>query len=168
MKGASDLWKVALGIVIAVILIGAATIIFVETHETGMEIIAEDRQRIDQITLLNGTAVALPEDDLIELYSVVNGTSGAAVDSGNYTYSLSAGTVTLTTINAPNYNNSAVNVTYTFNNEDDVFATSMNESWQATGDFADWWPLIVLAVMLGVVMFYILRSTGALGGRRAA
>jgi hypothetical protein len=36
--------------------------------------------------------------------------------------------------------------------------TSINKTIIALGGFATWWPLIILAVAIGVVLFFILRS----------
>lgn len=36
--------------------------------------------------------------------------------------------------------------------------TSINKTIIALGNFATWWPLIILAIAIGVVMFFILRA----------
>lgn len=35
---------------------------------------------------------------------------------------------------------------------------SINSTIDALGGFATWWPLIILAIAIGVVMFFILRA----------
>lgn len=43
--------------------------------------------------------------------------------------------------------------------------TSINKTIVALGDFATWWPLIILALAIGVVMFFIIRSFSMQGAQ---
>ena len=94
------------------------------------------------------------------LSSVLNTTGGETIGSGNYTLtgcSLAASGAT------GGYNNTNWNVTYTCRYGGEVFLAT-NTSLTGFDDFADFIPIIVIAIAAGLVVAIVLGSF-AFGGR---
>jgi uncharacterized membrane protein len=83
--------------------------------------------------------------------AVTNTTSGGTINSGNYTVT----DCTLFSTGSPDYNNSNWNVTYSCTHGDTAF-TAGNSSLVGLGDFADFIPIIVIALAASIIIGLIL------------
>ena len=89
----------------------------------------------------------------------INSTDGSTIPSTNYT---SSGCYVKPTISSP-YNKTVWNITYTFNYGDEAY-DSANGTIVGLGTFADFWEIIVLAIVISVVIGLLL----VVFGRRAS
>jgi len=153
-KGEFDIIKslpvIAIVLTMFILILGAGLLATGELN-TVIESERDTASTVDEITLLNATAVALTYDEVTVVTSVAN-TNNGTITSGNYTSDLTAGTITLTN-NA--YNNTAFNVTYSFT-IDNVAYTATNDSIVALGALGSTWanPIITMAaigIMIGVI-----------------
>ena len=101
----------------------------------------------DEITLVNGTAVALTNDELISFTSCVNASDASdTVPASNYTVDMDAGTVTL--IDATTWDNTAVNCTYTYTT-DTLSSNISTYGLTGTTSFANLLPTV--GVVIGII-----------------
>lgn len=91
---------------------------------------------------------------------VTNATGGEIVNSANYTFT-SAGAIASTATSE--YNSSNVNISYTYSHGDEAYE-SANLTITGIGTFADFWEIIVLAIVISVVIALLLAVFG--GSRR--
>ena len=114
------------------------------------------------LTVLNDTAVSLTHG---ALQSTPLAYKAGTLITGNFTYSLEAGTATLTDVAN---NNTAFNFTYTWKNE--TVGRSVKESmisgFQALEQTGSYLPIIVLAVVIALVLALVLGMGSGLGGSK--
>lgn len=56
------------------------------------------------------------------------------------------------------YNGTSMSMNYTYGDVSKDSYVFLNRSSVALGDFSTWWPLIILAFMIGLAMFFVIRS----------
>lgn len=93
---------------------------------------------------------------------VINGTGGEAIDLANFT--ISSCSVAFALGSGGEYNNSNVNVSYTYSGGDEAFVGS-NLTIVGLGTFADFWEIIVLAIVISVVIGLLLVVFAGRGAR---
>ena len=94
--------------------------------------------------------------------TVTNRTSGTVIPSTNYSQATNNNThctLVFTDGTATNFNNSDWNVTYTYTFGDTAYVQA-NASIQGMGTFADFWIVIVLAIVAAIVIGIILGGFG--------
>ena len=108
-----------------------------------------------------GVAVASSSFPACSISSLIatNASTGGIIDSGNYT--ISGCTVTSTGLGAEN--GSDWNVTYAFTYGEEAYVSG-NKSIKGLATFADFWEIIVLAIVITVVIGLLLV---VFGGRRS-
>ena len=104
-------------------------------------------------TVVSGTDEVLSTASACSATSVAltNATSGAAISSGNYTYTACTVTPTPDTV----WNNTAWNATYTYTYGDETY-DSATATVTGMGAFADFWQIIVLAIVISIVIGLLL------------
>ena len=95
--------------------------------------------------------------------AVTNKTSATAVPAANYTTTNRGCTIAFTVGNSLGVNNSDWNVTYTYTYGDTAYTRS-NDTITGFGSLADFWTIIVLAIIASVVIGLILYG---FGGKKA-
>ena len=101
-------------VIFVLILVMAITWPILGDQITDFEGQAETSTNTDNITILNGTAVSLTQDNISDsaTFSCVNSSNGSqTLPTTNYTVQYTAGTVTLI---ENSWNNSVVNCSYTY------------------------------------------------------
>jgi len=93
--------------------------------------------------------------DSFAITSVYNNTDGIIILSGNYTVDSSTGVVT----NATSTTWADVNITYTYQTGGEAW-DSANDTIVGLGTFADFWELIVLAIVITIVIGLLLVVFG--------
>ena len=119
----------------------------------------------DGETVVNQVVCGFNNFVVTEIY---NETGDAIVPSNNYTVDASAGTVTYSGgagEGADLYNNTDWDVTYNYD-WGDTACISANSTVYGLGTFADFWEIIVLAIVITVVIGLLLVIFGGAGGRR--
>jgi len=121
---------------------------------------------------INATAYPLDDEDGDKTggFSVTaaanatnNGTGGYwVIGSGNYTVDATLGTVTGTAGRTDNY--SDVNITYTYSSGEEAWDAT-NSSLFGISTFADFWEIIVIAIITTLVMGLLLFAFGRRTGR---
>ena len=109
----------------------------------------------DEITLVNGTAVALTNDEITSLtsnYNTSNVAQTMTVDT-DFTVQLIAGTITL--INADYVED--WNFTYVYLADTDASAAS-DSTVTALGDIADWFAIIVVVVIAVIIIGLVVTA----------
>jgi hypothetical protein len=91
---------------------------------------------------------------------VTNSTSGATVPATNYTLS----SVGVFSVAGSLYNNSEINITYTYAHGEEAWEGA-NDTIAGLGTFADFWEIIVLAIVITVVIGLLLVVFGGRGRR---
>lgn len=94
--------------------------------------------------------------------SITNKTATTIIPTTNYTYT-SAGVVKFTGANSI-WNNTNWNITYTYRHGDMVY-NDANETLVGLGTFADFWEIIILAVVISVVIGLLILAFGRYGAR---
>ena len=165
---------VLLGIaIITMVFIGVMAGRTYQTSQTQLLDIGETETATDEtVTVLNATAVAASFNRWITLINVSTNYSVLIGETGNYTYNLEDGTITL--INNESYNNTDWNLTYTFHNQSIYgrLTSGLGSSFQAYEDTGSFMPLIVLALVVililslifGMMTFQNLKTGGNQGG----
>jgi len=95
--------------------------------------------------------------------AVTNNSDGLAIDDTNYSIS-KGGLIQYSSASHSTYNDSDWNVTYTCKHGDEAYRSG-NLTVIGMGTFGDFWEIIVLAIVIGVVIGLLLVVFG--GGRRA-
>jgi len=91
--------------------------------------------------------------------TITNATDGVVIDSGNYTVG-SAGTIIATDGGAlSTFNNTDWNATYSYNSGGQAYI-SANDTVVGLGSFADFWEIIILAIVISVVIGLLLIVFG--------
>jgi len=124
----------------------------------------------DSITVLNNTAVALSNDDVVanSLATIriasINDTHCASLN--NYTFDLDAGTVTLLAPDVQECSGTLVNFSYTHGSLEvqNSIKSGIMSSFEALEKTGDYLPIIVLAFVISIVLFLVLGMTGMVGG----
>lgn len=97
-------------------------------------------------------------------YGLTNGTL-AVINAANFTFT-SAGALSFASTSAADaaqYNNSAINISYSYLHGDEAYVGA-NLTVVGLGTFADFWEIIVLAIIITVVIGLLLT---VFGGRRS-
>jgi len=89
---------------------------------------------------------------------IQNATGGETIDANNYTVTASTGTIAATATSE--YNNTNWNISYTFLGGDVAFV-SANTSLVGLSTFADFWEILVLAVVISIVIGLLLVVFGS-------
>ena len=143
--------------------------IYQQTESDLDEVYSTESKANDTFTALNATAVSLSFPNILSTPVVYNRTN--LVASGNFTYNLASGTVTL---NSQAYNNTRLNATYQFKNLtiQNTIKSGILKSFEAQQKTGDYLPIIVLAfiiaIVLGIVLSYAMVGGMNGGGRNNA
>ena len=147
------------GLVVAVIVLVMGLIIVAELRDADI-VSASQSQNFTNQTLITVTETgeslscgAFPAGSCNNVSFVINASSGTVIPGTNYTQNNCV--LNFTTGNTQGFNNSNWNVTYGCTFGDTVF-TSTNTSLVGLGTFADFIPIIVIAVAASVIIGLIL------------
>ena len=121
----------------------------VEANETGGSITSSG------YTLESSTAPAFASPSIS---AIVNATDGTTVSTGNYTLT---GNVVY---NATVWNWGDVNIAYTYTRGGEAYDAA-NQTIVGLGTFADFWEIIILAVIITIVIGLLLMTFGREGKR---
>jgi len=112
----------------------------------------------DTVTVLNtsGVGVSLAHPEICKITAVTNASNTSKIwtEGTDYTIDYVQGRIYWKTI----YNNTLMTANYTYGDIDRTSFTFLNKSAVALGDFSSWWPLIILSFMIGLAMFFVIRS----------
>lgn len=166
--GAIITMVVGIGVAVLVLIfvgtLGGSTFYLVEDD---LATIGMDRAVTESITVVNGTFTALSKAP-IDTGLVVRNASGV-VGIGNFTVDTTAGHVSLNTTNAGvinTINNSAVNVSYTYDNYtvQSSIRNGIASSFDGLEQTGNYLPVITLAIIITLVLGMIL-GLGMMKGR---
>lgn len=87
-------------------------------------------------------------------FNVTNGTTEVA--SGNYTLTATTGSIILTDGGMVDYGNESLTITYDYG-EDEAAYLAMNTTDATIGDFVDWFPIIVIALITALLIGLTIR-----------
>jgi hypothetical protein len=154
------------GIMIALVLgVGIAVLLFIfvgalggqvyQTVEADLDSIANHEVVNESFTPLNNTVVSLANGYIQSGTLIITNSSGASRGLGNYTIDYTAGTIKLIT----NLTNGTVHLaTYTYGVKEirESIQGSIVSSFSALEKTGSYMPLIVLATIIGAVLFIVL------------
>ena len=108
------------------------------------------------------TGPSTAPNGIVQINYVTNASDGLVINSANYTYN--ANNFTMVALTASNFNGSNWNVSYSYTYGDESY-TSANKTIVGLGTFADFWEIIVLAIVIAVVIGLLLVVFGTKRGR---
>lgn len=115
-------------------------------------------------TVIDGTGETLAGASAsacaVTTIAAINASGGEAIAAGNY----SVASCILTAASSGPYNNTDWNVTYTYTYGDETY-DSATSTVTGMGTFADFWEIIVLAIVISIVMGLLLLAFGGPGRR---
>ena len=144
-------------ILITCIFIGVGMIFLMKTGEIGIKMF--DCLAISNDTVLaNDTAAQPLSHDLLCAVSAVHNNSNFSQTfaSDNYSINMDAGTIIWTGVAA--INGSYIGLNYTYYDKSREEYQTMNKTTSALGSFSEWWPLMILAFMIGIVLVIIFKG----------
>lgn len=151
-----DFQKFALLFLVAGVVLGVGADVLEDISDKVVAYTANTAYDTDILFNASGYTVSTTADSGggYSLTSVRNSSDNELVASGNYTFS--AGVLTATA--GASYNNSAVNVTYTYDSYDSVAYDAVENTTAGIGEMASWMPTIALvlaaALVIGIVTTY--------------
>jgi len=100
-------------------------------------------------------------NSFVQVGDVINASGGEIITSTNYTFSTAG---VLTTVTTSLYNSTNVNVSYSYKHGDGAYE-SANKTIVGLGTFADFWEIIVLAIVITIIIGLLLLVFGRKQGR---
>lgn len=164
----SALSSSVLALVVAIIILVLGLVMIQEIRDTPVVAQANSASTVNE-TLVTVTeageilAGSSSPGAVCSVGTVTNSTSGTVIPTTNFTTSNNGCTLSFTSGDSLGINNSNWNVTYSHTFGDEAFIGS-NASLVGLGDFADFIPLIVIAIAASIVIGLIL--VGFAFGRR--
>ena len=150
-----------LGVGIAILLllfVGALGGQVYQTVETDIDAIADHDVVNESFTPVNNTVVSLGHDYIQSGTLVITNSSGASRGLGNYTIDYTAGTIKLIT-NLTSGTVHLASYTYGVKEVRESIKNSIVSSFSALEKTGSYMPLLVLATVIGVVLFIVLGFT---------
>ena len=130
------------------------------TQANSRIVVNESLARVNETgTVLSGASS--PAANSFTIIRAINSTGGTTIPPTNYTVS-STGVLYFTNGNSLGVNNSRWNVTYSYLYGDEAY-TASNETIVGLGSIADFWEIIILAVVITIVIGLLLA---VFGGKR--
>jgi len=147
-------------IVISVILLVLGLVIVQEIRDSDLVTVVNSQsfanETLSTVTETGeNTVCATRPAPVCSFSTITNTTSGAVIPASNYT--ISNCNIAFTSGNSLGINNSNWNATYSCSYADEAY-TAGNSSLVGLGDFADFIPIIVIAIVAGIVIAIILGS----------
>lgn len=128
-------------------------------QENSASIINETLTSVDETgdTVSNATVQGF---NSFTVTQAVNASNGVVIGSGNYTVNSDTGTVTISSAGASDlYNGTDWKVSYTYLYGGEAF-TDANKTLVGLGTFADFWEIMVLAIVITIVITLLLIVFG--------
>jgi hypothetical protein len=148
--------NVIIQIVIVALLIGVAMIFFIRMADTSVQMFDCIDVVNDSVTADNTTYQDL-DFDLVcdESVVVFNSTNNFVYGTGNYTLDKTTGQIKW---NTRFDNGTTLGLNYSRYNKGELSYVNLNKSSNALSNFSTWWPLIIIALALGIIIAYLLRA----------
>lgn len=159
-KPAIDLTDLAIGIIMLGIVVSIGATILITQRDARLT-------ELDSVTTSNETIAAsdggtdLTYGWVNSFGTITNATGGETVASGNYTTATGNGGVgTVTFLGASTYNESDVNVTYSWYNTSRPDWALANDAAIGIGEYGNWFKIIVIVGVAALVLSIIFMAFG--------